>query len=167
MLKKLTVIAALTLAAQTAVVAAESAKPMVYSGVASRPDDPRQAEIASQFDRWNAALTTGNADEVTKLYASDAVLEPTVSNQVRTTPAEIRSYFTSFLKMKPHGTINYQQIRVLDDTTALNTGVYTFDLVKNGKPQKVQARYTYVYEKLNGEWKIVNHHSSAMPEPNS
>lgn len=167
MLKKIAVLTALTLAVQSAAFAAEAGKPMVYAGVASKPADARQAEIASLFDRWNAALATGNADEVTKLYAPDAVLEPTVSNHVRTTPTEIRDYFTSFLKSKPRGTINYQQIRLMDDNTALNTGVYTFDLVKNGKAQKVQARYTYVYEKLNGEWKIINHHSSAMPEPQS
>ncbi|WP_338641323.1 SgcJ/EcaC family oxidoreductase [Burkholderia pyrrocinia] len=164
MLKKLTLLVALTLAVQSTAFAAEGGKPMVYAGVASKPADTRQAEIASLFDRWNAALATGNPGKVTSLYAPDAVLEPTVSNHVRTTPDEIRSYFTSFLKMKPQGTVNYRQIRLLDDNTALDTGVYTFDLTKNGKPTKVQARYTYVYEKIDGEWKIINHHSSAMPE---
>ena len=47
---------------------------------------------------------------------------------------------------------------------ALDSGVYTFSLVKEGKPVKVQARYTYLYEKVEGEWKIMNYHSSAMPE---
>jgi hypothetical protein len=28
----------------------------------------------------------------------------------------------------------------------------------------VHARYTYVYERVNGQWLIAHHHSSAMPE---
>ena len=47
----------------------------------------------------------------------------------------------------------------------INSGVYTFDIVKDGEPQKVQARYSFVYRLINGDWKITEHHSSAMPEP--
>lgn len=138
--------------------------PKVYSEVATTPSDPKQAEIAALFDRWNATLATGDADKVTALYAADGVLEPTVSNQVRTSPAEIKDYFTKFLKMKPQAVINYREIRILADGAALDTGVYTFTITKDGKVQKVHARYTYVYTKINGEWKIMNHHSSSMPE---
>ena len=70
----------------------------------------------------------------------------------------------NFLAWKPHGTINYRQIRLLADNSAFDSGAYTFDIVKNGKPAKVRARYTYIYKKIDGDWKIVNHHSSAMPE---
>ncbi|MBE1161856.1 SgcJ/EcaC family oxidoreductase [Dyella acidiphila] len=139
--------------------------PKVYTEVAAKPADPKQAEIAALFDRWNATLATGDADQVTALYAPDAVLEPTVSNQVRTTPAEIRDYFVKFLKMKPQAVINYREIRLLSDDAALDTGVYTFALIsKDGKAQTVHARYTYVYRKIGADWKIVNHHSSVMPE---
>ncbi|CAB3791293.1 hypothetical protein LMG28614_03278 [Paraburkholderia ultramafica] len=138
--------------------------PKVYHEIATAPAAPRESEIASLFDRWNAALATGDADTVTKLYAPNAVLEPTVSNEVRTTTDGIRDYFVKFLKMKPQGTINVREIRLLGDSAALDTGVYTFDLIKNGTHQKVQARYTYVYQKVDGNWKILNHHSSMMPQ---
>ena len=143
---------------------AKGPAPMTYTGVVAAPTNAAEQEIAGLFDRWNAALATGMPAEVTKLYALNGILEPTVSNEVRDTPEKIQDYFVHFLALKPQGTINYRQIRVLDDNTALDVGVYTFALVRDGKPAKVQARYTYVYEKINGEWKIMNHHSSAMPE---
>ena len=161
-MKKILIAAAVVFS--TTVFAGEALVPKVYHEIAAAPTNQREAEIASLFDRWNAALATGDADTVARLYASDAVLEPTVSNEVRTTPAGIKDYFVKFLKLKPQGTINLREIRLLSDNSALDTGVYTFDLTKNGKHQKVQARYTFVYRKVDGEWKILNHHSSAMPE---
>lgn len=38
--------------------------------------------IASLFDDWNAALATKDPQQVANLYAHDAVLLPTVSNEV-------------------------------------------------------------------------------------
>lgn len=40
--------------------------------------------IASLFDDWNQALATKDPEKVASLYAHDAVLLPTVSNEVRT-----------------------------------------------------------------------------------
>jgi len=65
---------------------------------------------------------------------------------------------------KPQAVIDYRQIRFLDDGAAVDMGVYTSTLTKNGKAQNVQARYTYVYKKVDCEWKVINHHSSLMPE---
>lgn len=161
-MKKILAITALLIS--SAVYAKNVETPRVYREIAAAPTNAREAEVAALFDQWNAALATGDADQVTKLYAADAVLEPTVSNEVRTTPAEIKNYFVKFLRMKPQGTINYRQIRLLADNAALDTGVYTFNLTKDGKASKVHARYTYVYKKVGNEWKILNHHSSAMPE---
>jgi uncharacterized protein (TIGR02246 family) len=138
--------------------------PRVYGNEAIAPATAAEREIAGLFDRWNAALDTGKPEEVLKLYHPKAMLQPTVSNQVRTTPAEIADYFVHVLALKPHGTINYRQIRVLDKHTAVDSGVYTFAVTRDGKPAKVQARYTYVYAKDGKQWRIMNHHSSAMPE---
>lgn len=145
--------------------ALESA-PYVYSSVAQQPSSQQDREIAGLFERWNGALQTGNAQAVVDLYASDAVLQPTVSNQVRTTPAQIKDYFEHFLALKPVGQINYREIRQLGRNVAMDSGVYTFTLTgADGRSRQVQARYTFVYEQEGGQWKILNHHSSAMPEP--
>lgn len=40
-------------------------------------------DIIQLFSNWNDAIQTGDPDKVTAMYADNAVLLPTVSNQVR------------------------------------------------------------------------------------
>ncbi|MDE2090874.1 MAG: SgcJ/EcaC family oxidoreductase [Gammaproteobacteria bacterium] len=130
--------------------------------------DPSQASIAKQFDIWNAALQSGDPNTVAALYcASGGVLLPTVSNKVRTNRSEITDYFVHFLELKPVGQIDKAYIRILGPDTAVNSGLYTFHVIKEGKPAYVHARYTFVYQKEQGQWCIMDHHSSAMPESES
>ncbi|KUF24969.1 SgcJ/EcaC family oxidoreductase [Xanthomonas phaseoli] len=137
---------------------------MHYTDKAKLPAGGEEREVAALFDTWNAALATGNPHKVADLYAPDGVLLPTVSNEVRASREQIENYFEMFLTKKPQGVVNYRTVRVLDDS-AVDAGVYTFTLTdKAGKKSNVQARYTFVYEKRDGKWLIINHHSSAMPE---
>ncbi|MFC9128752.1 SgcJ/EcaC family oxidoreductase [Streptomyces sp. NPDC057099] len=126
-----------------------------------------KAQVLGLFDNWNAALRTGDPKKVADLYAKDAVLLPTVSNNVRTDRAEIVDYFEHFLRNKPQGKKIESVVDVLDRNTVIDTGVYEFALTdpRSGERSDVKARYTYAYEKQpNGTWLIVNHHSSKMPE---
>ncbi len=50
-------------------------------------------EISSLFDHWNEALQSGNAKNVAELYAPDAMLLPTVSNNVYQGREAIETYF--------------------------------------------------------------------------
>ena len=156
---------ALMFALSVPFVQAAETSPYVYREVAQAPANVKDREIAGLFDRWNSALQTGNVSSVVDLYAPGAVLQPTVSNQVRTTPDQIKDYFDHFLALKPVGQINYREIRQLGTNVAMDSGVYTFTLTDaKGQVSHVQARYTFVYEQVGGQWKILNHHSSAMPE---
>ena len=120
-----------------------------------------EEQVIALFGDWNDALATGNPDVVTNMYAEDAVLLPTVSNQVRHNHAEIRDYFVAFLAKQPQGVITESNARVLSDTLATNAGVYVFTF---GDGSTVSARFNYTYELRGGAWKIIQHHSSAMPE---
>ena len=120
-----------------------------------------EEQVIALFGDWNDALATGNPDVVTNMYAEDAVLLPTVSNQVRHNHAEIRDYFVAFLAKQPQGVITESNARVLSDTLAMNAGVYVFTF---GDGSTVSARFNYTYELRAGAWKIIQHHSSAMPE---
>ncbi|MEN3753905.1 SgcJ/EcaC family oxidoreductase [Mangrovibacter yixingensis] len=120
-------------------------------------------EIEARFTAWNAALQTGDAQQVAALYAEDAVLLPTVSNQVRLTNDQRVDYFEHFLESKPVGEINQRTIR-LGCNTAIDSGIYTFTFSDN---TKIQARYTFTYDRVGNQWLISSHHSSAMPEKQS
>lgn len=120
-------------------------------------------EIAQLFDQWNAALATLDPDKVVALYADDAILLPTLSNQVRHNHEEMRAYFVDFLAKRPQGVIDESNIRVLGQT-AVHSGVYTFTLTNDGEQSKAQCRFTFVYGQVDGGWKILEHHSSLMPE---
>lgn len=116
--------------------------------------------VMSLFDDWNAALQNGDPKKVAELYETNGILLPTVSNKVRHNREEVEDYFTHFCKKGPIGTIDEANIRSYGDI-AINSGIYTFTFRDN---TVVQARYTFVYRWNGQTWKIIEHHSSQMPE---
>ncbi len=118
------------------------------------------SNITALFDQWNSALQTGDPQQVAALYETNAILLPTVSNKVRHNHEEIADYFVAFLAKGPVGKIDESNVRTFGDI-AINSGVYTFTF-KDGAT--VQARFTYVYRWNGQQWRIIEHHSSAMPE---
>jgi uncharacterized protein (TIGR02246 family) len=120
-------------------------------------------EITALLNDWNTALESLDPAQVAALYAEDAVLLPTVSNEIRKTPAAIHDYFIRFLKKKPRGRVIQQNIRLFG-ALAINSGLYTFDLTVEDTQVQLLCRYTFVYRKDAQGWKIIEHHSSVMPE---
>ena len=120
----------------------------------------KNSEIAALFDLWNNALQTGEPKKVVELYDSNAILLPTVSNKVRHNHEEIEDYFVHFLKKQPVGKIDESNIRIFENI-AIHSGIYTFSFAGGAS---VQARFTYVYQWKDESWKIIEHHSSKMPE---
>lgn len=159
-----------SIAARAAIVAiAMASAPRVHARDIPRAETcariaPQQ--VAALFNRWNAALKTGNPDAVTRDYTPDAILIPTVANDPRIGSKAIRAYFVDFLKKQPQGAITGRTIRI-GCNFALDAGTYTFTLKGDqpGSTTEVPARYTFLYEPRGGQWLIVHHHSSAMPEP--
>ena len=120
----------------------------------------RENEFAALFDEWNSALQSGDPEQVTALYASNAILLPTMSNWVRHNHEEIKDYFKHFLQKGPAGAIDESNARTFGQLS-INSGIYTFSF-RDGT--STQARFTFVY-RWNGErWLIAEHHSSQMPE---
>ncbi|SLM63103.1 DUF4440 domain-containing protein [Dickeya aquatica] len=116
--------------------------------------------IASLFDRWNQSLQTGEAKKVNANYATDAVLLPTLSDQIRTNDAERIDYFEHFL-LKNRLVKLINRVIKIGCNEALDIGNYTFTF---GDKSQAKARYTYTYAFKNGQWLITSHHSSVQPK---
>jgi hypothetical protein len=126
-----------------------------------------QRSVNAATTQWLATVTSGRpnaAPEVTKLYAPDAILVGTVSEQVRDTPLEIRDYFNYFTQLPRLSVSGYRPFIRVYGAMAINSGYYTFSYEKEGHTNVVPARYTFVYRKVKGDWIITEHHSSALPK---
>jgi hypothetical protein len=111
---------------------------------------------------WAATIATRDVDKVIQLYASDAILVPTLSNDVRDCEDSRRGYFETFLANE--GLVCDIQIFKKRVSQKLGTvvvgGLYTFMYTHNGAQQVVPARFLFTFEKIASEWLITGHHSS-------
>lgn len=133
------------------------------SAVASSEDLISKEEVRALFSLWNDALATGDSRIVASRYTKSPVLLPTVSDVPRTDYDSVKDYFDSFLKKQPQGEILDGHITIGENGDwASDTGIYEFTMGIDGS--KVKGRYSYIYVKEDGVWKINHHHSSVMPE---
>lgn len=162
---------------------------ILFSGASLAIAKPIKSEIVNQADKeqvqqayytWTKAVENAKGDptKVIALYAPNAILLATLSPEIKLnlhetveqelfdfTSADIKDYFVAFTRLKNiHATTEKIYTQLFDDI-AINTGLYTFEYIddKNIKID-VPARFTFVYQKIDGQWMIINHHSSYLPE---
>jgi uncharacterized protein (TIGR02246 family) len=125
-----------------------------------------QEDVAAAGQKWATVFADNNPDTMLPLYAKDAVPWGTLSPTVRSDPAALKAYFVGAFQALPKATVKFgdQLIRVYGNT-AVNTGYYTFSYTKDGETKSIPARYSFTYVKDGNDWKIVDHHSSAVPAP--
>jgi uncharacterized protein (TIGR02246 family) len=125
-----------------------------------------QDTVEAIATKWMALVTSGRptaGEEVTDLYTKDAVLIGADATEMRNSPEEIRSYFNTFTQLPNLAITGYSgNVRVYGDS-AVETGYYTFAYNKGEKRETVPARFSIHYRRINGEWKINDHHSSRLP----
>ncbi|KAJ8602673.1 hypothetical protein CTAYLR_010469 [Chrysophaeum taylorii] len=132
-----------------------------------RPAGPDMVQVAREnFQKWNDALQTKDPKKVAALYstAGDLSFLPTVSPVHIKDGSSTEDYFTAFVQKNPFGTITDDSVMVFDDGDAyLHSGMYTFDLGEGRNRAPTEARFSYVWRKSGGEYKITHHHSSVRP----
>jgi len=143
-------------------IAAPAAAP-AQSGAATQD---MTALAQTNFKRWNDALQTKDAKTVANLYTSgDLSFLPTVSPKHITDTKDTEQYFVNFVLKNPFGTITDESVQVFGNGDSyLHSGMYTFELGDAGARTPVEARFSYLWQKSGGEWKISHHHSSVRPK---
>ncbi|MEM7463608.1 MAG: nuclear transport factor 2 family protein [Pseudomonadota bacterium] len=112
--------------------------------------------------QWTEAVATGRVENVLALYASDAILVPTLANEIIVTQDGRRHYFEFFLSDGgPTCTIDREELRAdyKNGTVAIG-GIYTFNFRRPAGEESVPARFLFNFEELDARWLITGHHSS-------
>ncbi len=116
------------------------------------------------FARWDRALQTGNPAIIAQLYSENLTLLPTMAKTVMTDYVGAEKYFAFFGSFHPTVTMLEEHTVPISDHSYLHCGVYQFMLDRDGERKPLDARFSMIWNKEeNGEWKILHHHSSAVP----
>jgi hypothetical protein len=111
---------------------------------------------AAAIDRWVAAYNANDLDALMKVYAPDAILQGTSEPQINVGTADLRKYFRNLPKGGSSNSIQERRMFVINDSTVLGVGIYTF----KGGP----ARFSFLVVKRGNDWLIQHHHSSSIPK---
>jgi hypothetical protein len=132
--------------------------------VLSDQADTRGAEEALR--NWATTISGRNVAEVMALYAVDAILVPTLSNDIGEYEHERRRYFETFLANEGlRCEIAVQKKRISRKlSTVVIGGLYTFTFLRQGVQHEVPARFLFTFENIDGRWLITGHHSSRLSE---
>lgn len=67
------------------------------------------------------------------------------------------------MELRPSGALVEPKTRAPGADAVVLSGLYDFAVTADGRPDTVQARMTFVFERRDGRWTIVEHHSSRKP----
>lgn len=127
---------------------------------------PYLAAARAALFRWAEVISSGDVEMVLSLYASDAILVPTLSNEIGEHEEHRRRYFERFLSNDNlRCRIIVQKKRVSHKLgTVVIGGLYSFEFRRDGREEIIHARFLFTFEEIDGHWLITGHHSSRLSE---
>lgn len=128
--------------------------------------DATKAAITAAAQSWADAFNKCDPVRIAALYDAEAVLWGTNAVSIISTATGVRQYFDRACSSTtpPKVVFTEQVIQAFGDT-AVNSGAYTFTVMRDGKPTPLPARYSLTYRRIDNQWLIVSHHSSVRPAP--
>lgn len=128
--------------------------------------DGDEASVRATTEAWIVAFNRADAAAIAALYDPQAVLWGTTAAHLITTAQGITAYFNAVFALQPVPRMVLVDAlpRVFGDV-AVSSGRYTLTLSPAPHLREVPARFSFTYRRTAGAWRIVDHHSSAMPAP--
>lgn len=128
--------------------------------------DNETLSVHAATEAWVAAFNRSDTTAICALYDPQAVLWGTTAAELITTPPGIRAYFDAVFALQPVPRMALVDVlpRVFGEL-AVSTGRYTLTLSPAPPLREVPARFSFTWRRTAGVWRIVDHHSSAVPAP--
>lgn len=126
-------------------------------------------DALTAYDKFFELFTTDNHEQITKLFAADALFYGTGSADVVTNLEGIRQYFIAALSGQ-RGTVKATPFErtalVLSDNVVAISGKWQSERTSDSKMTTAgPARNTVVMNKRGNQWLIAQFHNSPTPKP--
>jgi hypothetical protein len=123
----------------------------------------QETEVRTLLDEWVSRVGKRDPAGVAALYHPTAQFWGTLASHVRDEPVEVLDYFERFLdRHSIEASIGNLRLRHQGELV-LAAGHYIFRWCDKPDDDEIKARtrFTFVFGKPEGEWSILQHHSSA------
>lgn len=135
-----------------------------FNAISSQVAAHNPQGVDKLLSHWVQVLSTGQLDRLLELYAADSILIPTFNDRLHLDSDDREQYFLQLMSLDNlRVTVIEQHPRRRSDI-AFNSGIYEFRFMRDGHEQWFLARFSFVYEMTEKGWKILEHHSSLLPE---
>lgn len=138
----------------------------ILAYVLHRKSQGETPDVKALLTNWKNSICEPNpsSEKISELYDENALLHGTFANTISKGRGQVKDYFDNLLE-KPNTCVEIISNKTqIQGNTAINTGIYEFLSGDKENPDREKARYNFVYAKgQDGQWRIINHHSSVIP----
>lgn len=114
---------------------------------------------------WMQAVNKRDIEALLSFYNTNAVLIPTFSNKLLTTPEDIRDYFVKLSNREELNVSLHEKtlsVQLIKNEIYILSGIYCWRLTIDKELFTFEARFSYTID-ASLESPIINHHSSQIP----